>query len=354
MVILGSTGSIGVNSLIVAKKYKLSIEVLVAGTNIDLLNQQIREFNPKIVVIQRKEDIRKVNHHLVFWGEDGIIQALENSNSEIVINALVGFTGLKPTLTALKLGKKLALANKESLVVAGAFLDTSKITPIDSEHFGLWYLLSNRKVEKMIITASGGALRDWKISDIQNATPQDVLQHPNWKMGNKITVDSASMMNKLFEILEAQWLFNPNNIDGVIEKTSMIHAMVEFIDGSTTAHISETDMKLPIAFAIFGEVQNRVLNHINILEMSPIKFEKIDTQRYPLWNLKDELLKYPKKGLILNSINDVLVNKFLQREILFGDMVTTILNSFERFGDREPKTIDEVFEINQEIKTSLK
>ncbi len=353
MVLLGSTGSIGRNSLEIAKRFGIQVEVLVAGRNIELLNQQISEFSPKIVVVAQKEDIDKVNHEKVLFGEDGILEAIEISKSEIVLNALVGFTGLKPTLKTLEVGKRLALANKESLVIAGAFLDISKISPIDSEHFGLWYLLNGRPVEKMILTASGGALRDWDISDIANATPQDVLTHPNWNMGNKITVDSASMVNKLFELLEAKWLFSPKNIDGVIERNSIVHSLVEFIDGSTTAHLSGTDMKLPIAFALLGEVEEQILPNIDITSIPPIEFEKIETSKYPLWSLKEELLKYPKKGVILNSANDVLVDRFLNHQIKFGDIAKNILEIFDRFGDREPQSIDEVFEIDREIREKL-
>lgn len=353
MVLLGSTGSIGRNSLEIAKRFGIQVEVLVAGRNIELLNQQISEFSPKIVVVAQKEDIDKVNHEKVLFGEDGILEAIELSKSEIVLNALVGFTGLKPTLKTLEVGKRLALANKESLVVAGAFLDISKISPIDSEHFGLWYLLNGRPVEKMILTASGGALRDWDISDIADATPQDVLTHPNWKMGRKITVDSASMVNKLFELLEAKWLFSPKSIDGVIERNSIIHSLIEFKDGSTTAHISGTDMKLPIAFALLGEVEEQILPNIDITSIPPIEFEKIETSKYPLWSLKEELLKYPKKGVILNSANDVLVDRFLNHQIKFGDIAKNILEIFDKFGDREPQSIDEVFEIDREIKETL-
>ena len=200
MILLGSTGSIGVNTLEVAKKFSIGVEVLVAGNNIELLNKQIKEHNPKTVVVANKEDVFRVNHNSVFYGQDAILRVIEESKSELVVNALVGFLGLRPTLTSLKCGKKVALANKESLVACGAFIDTTKIQPIDSEHFGLWYLMQNRPIEKMIITASGGAFRDWEIDKLQNATLADTQKHPNWSMGQKITIDSATMMNKIFEL----------------------------------------------------------------------------------------------------------------------------------------------------------
>lgn len=352
MVVLGSTGSIGQNSLEIAEKYNIDIEVLVAGSNVKLLNKQIKKFLPKIVVIGRKDLVSKVNHSKVFWGENGILDAIEESKSDIVINALVGFTGLKPTLKTLEMGKKLALANKESLVVAGAFLDISKIKPIDSEHFGLWYLLNGREVEEMTITASGGAFRDWDIKNIYSATSKDALKHPNWSMGNKITVDSASMVNKLFEILEAKWLFNPKTISAIIEPSSIVHAFVQFIDGSTTAHISGTDMKLPIAFALLdNNIKDRILTPVDISKISNIEFRDISIDRYPLWSLKNELIKYPKKGLILNSANDIFVDQFLNHKISFGQISENIFKVFEKFGTVQPDSIDEVFEIDREIKS---
>lgn len=166
MIVLGSTGSIGVNTLNIARKFGLNIEVLVAGTNIKVLNEQIKEFNPKKVVIANEKDIKDVNHSDVSFGEDAILQAIENSTSATVVNALVGFLGLKPTLKAIQCGKKIALANKESLVVAGKFIDQTKLNPIDSEHFGLWYLLQDKKIDSMLVTASGGSFRDYPIEKL--------------------------------------------------------------------------------------------------------------------------------------------------------------------------------------------
>jgi 1-deoxy-D-xylulose-5-phosphate reductoisomerase len=354
MVILGSTGSIGKNTLLIAKDYEQKVEVLTTFQNVELLNQQIAKFSPKIVVVSRKELVAKVNHDKVYFGEDGILRAIEEAKSEIVVNALVGFSGLKPTLKTLELGKRLALANKESLVNAGKFLDISKISPIDSEHFALWYLLNNRKISKMILTASGGAFRDWEIAKIKNATSSEALNHPNWKMGKKITVDSASMVNKLFEVLEAHWLFDTKNIDAVIEKKSIFHGMIEFMDGSTTAHISDTDMRLPIAYALFGKVEKEILKPVNLLDFGSFQFDEISKERYPLWDLKDELLKNPEKGAILNSANDFFVKMFLENRISFGEMTSEILDCFDNFGVRKPKSIDEVFQLDSEIKSAIK
>lgn len=254
MIVLGSTGSIGQNTLAIAKRYQLDVEVMVAGRRIDLLNKQLTEHTPNVVVIANKEDIAKVNHPNVKAGEEAIIEAIHSAKSDLVVNALVGFMGLRPTLEAIKAGKRIALANKESLVAGGAFVDTSNIVPIDSEHFGLWYLQSEKKTKRMVITASGGAFRDWPLEKIKDATLADTQKHPNWSMGQKITIDSATMMNKLFELLEARWLFGEGEYDAIIETQSIIHALIDYVDGSTTAHIAHANMQLPIAYAIRGKV----------------------------------------------------------------------------------------------------
>jgi 1-deoxy-D-xylulose-5-phosphate reductoisomerase len=248
MIVLGSTGSIGVNTLKIAKKFNLDIEILVAGNNTKLLNKQIKIFNPNLVIIANKADIYKINCKNVEAGQEAILKAIKNAKSNLVVNALVGFFGLMPTIWAIKYGKKVALANKESLVVAGKFLDISLISPIDSEHFALWYLMDKtKKINSLTITASGGSFRDYSQKQLKYVTIKQALNHPNWSMGAKITIDSATMTNKLFELIEAKWLFNTTKIDAIIETKSIIHAMVNFKDGSTTAQMANTSMKLPIA-----------------------------------------------------------------------------------------------------------
>jgi len=180
------------------------------------------------------------------------LEVIEEAKSEVVVNALVGFLGLRPTLKAIECGKKVALANKESLVAGGAFVDTSKITPIDSEHFGLWYLLQDKEIDSMTITASGGAFRNWELSRLQYATLADTQKHPNWSMGQKITIDSATMVNKMFELLEARWLFGKGNYDAIIETKSIIHALVNFKDGSTTGTHSSCQYATPYSVCSFG------------------------------------------------------------------------------------------------------
>ena len=354
IVLLGSTGSIGVNTLLIAKRYNIEVEALVAGRSIDLLNQQIAEFNPKYVAIANEADRAKVKHPNVFCGDAGILELLELSSSPTIVNALVGYTGLAPTLKAIELGRKVALANKESLVVAGEFIDMSKIVPIDSEHFGLWYLMGERPFSKLYVTASGGAFRDWDIKDMQTATFSQALKHPNWSMGNKITIDSATMTNKLFELLEAKWLFDTSNIDAVIEKKSIIHALAEFKDGSTTAHFAGVDMKLPIAFALRGKVEEEILPPVNLLEIGALEFLPIEASRYPIWEIKQHLLNNPHLGVVVNAANEEAIKKFEKDECDFFGMGKMVLDAYRKFDDVKAKNIQEIIEIDNEVRNYVR
>ncbi len=349
MILLGSTGSIGINTLEVAKKLSIDIEVLVCGKNIELLNKQIANHSPKVVVVADKCDMEKVDHDNVFYGEDAILKVIEDSSSELVVNALVGFLGLRPTLTSLKCGKRVALANKESLVACGEFIDITKIQPIDSEHFGLWYLMQDRPISKMIITASGGAFRDWDIARLKDATLLDTQKHPNWSMGQKITIDSATMVNKMFELIEARWLFGEGEYDAIIETKSLIHAMIDFKDGSTTAHFANASMQLPIAFAVNNRMQENILSHVDMLKVGSLEFREIKSDRYPVWQIKDELLKNPQRGVVVNAANEQAIEKFIAKEIGFMDISKLIIQSYEKFTDL-PKNVDDVFMLDKEVR----
>lgn len=350
MILLGSTGSIGVNTLNIARKFNLNVEVLVAGRNIDLLNQQIQEFKPKKVVIDRAEDIKLVLHDNVSFGEAAILEAIENSTSKTVVNALVGFLGLKPTLKAIECGKKIALANKESLVVAGKFIDQKNLRPIDSEHFGLWYLLQNKKINSMMITASGGSFRDYPLEKLSNVSIKEALAHPNWSMGNKITIDSATMTNKLFELVEAAWLFDTKKLDAIIETKSLIHAFINFADGSTTAHIANASMQLPISYAILEKVDEEILKPVDLVEVANLEFRKIETSRYPIWEIKDEILNNLDLGVVLNAANEVAVSKFLNSEIGFLDISKITMDAINKFNNVKASSIDEIFQIDKEVR----
>jgi len=351
LIVLGSTGSIGVNTLSIAKQFNLDIEVMVAGNNIELLNNQLQDFSPKLVIIASQDDIHKVNHSNVQSGQEAILNAIENSSSNLVVNALVGFFGLQPTLKAIQCGKKVALANKESLVVAGSFIDTSAITPIDSEHFGLWYLMDKEKtIDSLTITASGGSFRDYPLDKLQDVTIQEALNHPNWSMGNKITIDSATMTNKLFELIEARWLFDTTACDAIIETKSIIHAMVNFIDGSTTAHLAHANMQLPISYAIMGKVYTPILKPVDLLEIQNLEFKKIETSRYPIWEIKDEILQNQNLGVVLNAANEVAVARFLSGEIGFLDITDTSLKALNHFHNTKISSLEDIMEVDKTVR----
>ena len=351
MVVLGSTGSIGVNTLIIAKRFNLDIEVMVAGRNIKLLNQQLKDFKPSLVIVANKEDVDKVNHKNVKAGQETILEAIENSKSNLVVNALVGFLGLKPTLKAIECKKRVALANKESLVVAGKFIDTSYITPIDSEHFGLWYLMDKtKKIDSLTITASGGSFRDYPLEELKNVSVKEALNHPNWSMGNKITIDSATMTNKLFELIEARWLFETSKCDAIIESKSIIHAIVNFVDGSSTAHLANANMQLPIAYAILPKVETQILKPVDLLKVQNLEFKAIETSRYNIWEVKDELLHNDNLGVVLNAVNEVGVEKFLKGQIGFLDIAQLSLKALNKFNNTKLNNISDIFAVDEEVR----
>jgi 1-deoxy-D-xylulose-5-phosphate reductoisomerase len=349
LILLGSTGSIGVNTLEIAQRFSLHIDVLVAGRNIALLNKQIKQHKPRCVVVMRQEDVSLIQHSNVYWGEEAISEAIESSTSELVVNALVGFLGLRPTLKALDCGKRVALANKESLVAAGAFIDISKIQPIDSEHFGLWYLLQDKAISSMIVTASGGAFRDWDLQKLASATLNDTQRHPNWSMGQKITIDSATMVNKVFELLEARWLFGEGDYDGLIETKSLIHALINFKDGSTTAHIANASMQLPIAYALMGRVEEAILEPVDLVKIGSLEFREITCDRYPIWEIKNDLLAHPKQGVVVNAANEAAIARFIAGKCGFLDISRDILKAYEYFTN-EPNSIQEVFALDDEVR----
>ncbi|GAA9686662.1 1-deoxy-D-xylulose-5-phosphate reductoisomerase [Helicobacter pylori] len=359
MVVLGSTGSIGKNALKIAKKFKIGIEALSCGKNIALINEQIKVFKPKKVAILDPNDLNALEPlgAKVFVGLEGIDAMIEECVSHLVINAIVGVAGLRASFKSLQTNKKLALANKESLVSAGHLLDISQITPIDSEHFGLWALLQNKvlKPKSLIISASGGAFRDTPLELIPIQNAQNALKHPNWSMGSKITIDSASMVNKLFEILEIYWLFGASlKIDALIERSSIVHALVEFEDNSIIAHLASTDMQLPISYAINPKLASlsASIKPLDLYALSAIKFEPISMERYILWRYKDLLLENPKLGVVLNASNEVAIEKFLNKEIAFGGLIKTISQALESYAKMPFKlsNLDEVLALDREVR----
>ena len=339
--ILGSTGSIGRQALeVIADNNELfEVYALTANNQVDLLIEQALRFRPEMVVIANEQHYLKLKEALtglpikVFAGNDSVAQIAEMQPIDIVLTAMVGYSGLKPTINAIKAGKKIALANKETLVVAGELICdlvkqyNSSIIPVDSEHSAIFQCLTgegNNPIEKLILTASGGPFRTKSIAELEHVTSAQALKHPNWDMGAKITIDSASMMNKGFEIIEAKWLFgvSPEQIDVVVHPQSIIHSMVQFADGSIKAQLGLPDMKLPIQYAF--TYPDRLKTNFPRLDFNictQFTFEQPDTERFR--NLAFAYYAMDRGGnmpCILNAANEIVVAEFLKDKIGFLQM----------------------------------
>lgn len=349
LAILGSTGSIGVQTLEVVKHHPERFEVyaLTAGNNADLLIQQAREFQPEVVVIANESLYDKVKEALadlpikVWTGSDSVAEVATMQPVDTVVVALVGYAALKPVIKAIEKQKKIALANKECLVVAGQLVTAlamkhhAPILPIDSEHSAVFQCLigePEKGVDKIILTASGGPFRT--MSDLSNVTPAQALNHPTWNMGAKITIDSASMMNKGFEVMEAKWLFglDVDRIDVVVHPQSIVHSLVQFTDGSVKAQLGNPDMRLPIQLALtFPERISTEIKPLDLTTCGPLTFEKPDIKRFRNLALAYEAMH--RGGNIpcaLNAANEVAVQKFLQEKISFlgmSDMLEKVINT---------------------------
>lgn len=358
MIVFGSTGSIGRNTLLLAKKFSIRVKALSCAHNIALLNEQIAEFRPEFVCIADEKDKSAVKFESkrVFVGQNGLEQILEHCDDDLCVNAIVGFAGLRASLKAKEKGKKLALANKESLVVAGKFLKGAQISPIDSEHAALNFLLKGRKkdIKKLIITASGGAVFGIKKRDLRKVTPEFALKHPNWTMGAKITIDSATMANKLFEIIEAYHLFGLKNIDAIIEPKSIIHALCEFKDGGASAYLSQTDMKLAISQAILPKNGANIIQNLDFVTIPSLKFHDISVRKYPIFSLKNDLLDNADLGVCINAANETMVRQFLNKECEFLDIAKGVFKAVDYFGAFKINSLDDVFEIDFKVRDLLK
>ena len=339
--ILGSTGSIGKQALeVIADNNELfEVYALTANNQVDLLIEQALRFRPEMVVIANEQHYLKLKEALtglpikVFAGNESVAQIAEMQPIDMVLTAMVGYSGLKPTINAIKAGKKIALANKETLVVAGELICdlvkqyNSSIIPVDSEHSAIFQCLTgegNNPIEKLILTASGGPFRTKSIAELEHVTSAQALKHPNWEMGAKITIDSASMMNKGFEIIEAKWLFgvSPEQIDVVVHPQSIIHSMVQFADGSIKAQLGLPDMKLPIQYAF--TYPDRLKTNFPRLDFNictQFTFEQPDTERFR--NLAFAYYAMDRGGnmpCILNAANEIVVAEFLKDKIGFLQM----------------------------------
>ncbi len=368
--ILGSTGSIGTQTLDVIRQHRdlFEVELISARSNTDLLIQQAVEFDVANVVIcdesryRNLADILQPRGIKVWSGIDSLCDLVRMPSVDIVVGAMVGFSGLRPTLAALEAGKIIALANKETLVAAGYIVTktmrehNSVILPVDSEHSAIFQCLlaaQGNEVEKIHLTASGGPFRGWERSRIAAATAAQALKHPNWDMGAKVTIDSATMMNKGFEMIEAKWLFdmNPDKIEVVVHPESLIHSMVEFVDGAVIAQLGHPDMREPIGFALsFPErisVGNRKMDFAAIGSMS---FEAPDMQNFPCLGLAYEAIRRGGNApCALNAANEVAVAAYLKNLIGFYDIAKINEKCLNGLNFVQEPTLDDIFQTNKEI-----
>ena len=358
LTVLGATGSIGLNTLEIVRQFphKFKIEALSCRSSIERLVEQIKEFEPRFVCVDNSEQARELRETFrdrnsgteteFVWGVEGLIQISSDPEVDLVVAGIVGAAGLQPTFSAVQAGKTVAVANKEPLVMAGElFVQTAKKTgakllPTDSEHNAIFQVLHGEppeRIARLILTASGGPFRDLPLKEFEKITPAEALSHPNWEMGRKISIDSATMMNKGLEIIEAHWLFNTpvENIDVLMQRESIIHSMVEFIDGSFLAQMGLPDMRVPIAYCLgWPERLPLKIPRLDPLSMSALHFEKIDPQRYPCLPLA---IKVAKQGgaapAVLNGANETVVTAFLGEEIRFVEIAETIaavIKDFEK------------------------
>jgi len=363
LAILGSTGSIGVSTLEIAAAHpdKFEVVALTAGNNLDLLKKQIEQFSPKMVAVITEESAKKLRKMLglkkpeIFHGVEGLITAASANDASMVVAAIVGSAGLVPTVAAIKAGKDIALANKETLVAAGHLvMDLVKrhgveLYPVDSEHSAVFQSLQGHKYEnvrRIILTASGGPFLDYPLDKLSGVAVSDALSHPNWSMGQKITIDSATMMNKGLEIIEAKWLFGmpPDRIDVVIHPQSIIHSMVEYIDGCVMAQLGVPDMKAPIAYALtYPERVATGVKPLDLTDMNTLTFLKPDYDRFPALRLAYRSMTGGESlPAVMNAANEVAVEAFLTGKIKFTEIVAYIEKTMDSHQPHSLNSIEEV------------
>lgn len=369
--ILGSTGSIGTQTLDVIDRHSELFEVyaLTAHSNIDLLVEQAKRYLPEVVAIADERHYKTLREALdglpvkVFAGADSICQIAAMSPIDTVVTAMVGYSGLLPTVKAIEAGKKIALANKETLVVAGELVtdltlrNRVDIVPIDSEHSAIFQCLvgeNENSVEKLILTASGGAFRDTPKDDLRLATAADALRHPTWKMGAKITIDSATMMNKGFEVIEAHWLFDIpiDKIEVIIHPQSIVHSMVQFCDGSIKAQLGQPDMRHPIQYALtFPDRLDAQVERANLADIHQLTFERPDYEKFRNLGLAyDALRRGGNIPCILNAANEVAVDAFLKGKIGFFAMSDIIEQTISETAFISSPTLDDYISTDREAR----
>jgi len=372
LAILGSTGSIGTQTLEVVELYPdhFSITVLSAGKNADLLIQQALKFKPAAVILCDQAAYEKVKQELagkgieVLFGEDALVESMKRDDIDIVLTAVVGAAGLRPTVAAIESGKDIALANKETLVVAGELITSLvekhqvKLLPVDSEHSAIFQCLAGEEanpIEKIILTASGGPFRGKTLNDLLQVTKAQALKHPNWTMGAKITIDSASLMNKGLEVIEAKWLFGLeyDQIDVIIHPQSIIHSLVQFQDGSLKAQLGLPDMKLPIQYALtYPQRFENNFKRFNFLDYPNLTFEQPDLQVFKNLKLAFQALEEGGNApCVLNGANEVVVEAFLQDKVGFVQMSEVIEETLCQVKSQKTLSLEDYLQFDLESRT---
>jgi 1-deoxy-D-xylulose-5-phosphate reductoisomerase len=367
--ILGSTGSIGTQALDVIKNNldKYEVSFLSCNKNIELFEKQINIFSPKLVVVAEEIDAiylkNRYPHLEILFGIDGLSKVAGNSDADMVLNSLVGIIGLVPTFEALINGKDVALANKETLVAGGDLImnaavnNKARIIPVDSEHSAIFQCLEGNKkeqIKRIIITASGGPFRGKSLSDLKDVSIKEALNHPKWAMGNKISIDSATLMNKGLEVIEAKWLFKlmPAQIEVIVHPECIIHSMVEYKDNSILAQLGQADMRTPISYAF--EYPYRLENSNQGLDFKLLKslnFEEVDTATFKCLTFAYEALKNGKSySTVLNAANEVLVELYLDNKIPFLDIQNKIEVIMQNHISVDCKSIDDILEVDKETR----
>ena len=368
--LLGATGSVGTQTIEVIKEFNFDLVAFSSGENISLTKEIIEEFAPMHVSVKHEKDARILNEQYpginVYYGEEGIIKISElNGSDGVLVNALVGFVGMKPTIAAIKAGKKVALANKETLVVAGDIImalakeHKVEIIPIDSEHSAILQCLKGESldnVSKLVITASGGSFRDLKRTELVDVTVEQALAHPNWNMGSKITIDSATMMNKGFEVIEAHHLFRIgySKIETILHKESIVHSMVEFIDGSIISQLGSSDMRTPIYYALMHPARLEAPYKLDYKLMNQLNFAEMDYERYPLLRVAYEVGK--ASGVlpcVLNAANEAAVELFLNKKIKFTEIESIVIDTVTNYQNVQDYSVDDLIKVHNSVKNRI-
>lgn len=369
--ILGSTGSIGRSTFEVVDRLRKRFTVvgLAAGRNTQLLQQQIEKYKPKIVSLERREEAEELEHKYkdtalqITFGQEGAEEVARFEENDIVVSAITGINGLRPTVASIKAGKRVALANKESMVVAGPLIRAlarksgAQIIPVDSEHSGVFQCLAKERkkfVKRVVLTASGGPFFRTSLGDMKKKTVEEALKHPRWEMGKKVTIDSATLMNKGLELIEARWFFDlkPQQLEILIHPQSIVHSLVEMNDGSVLAQLSPTDMKIPIQYALtYPERANGLLPSLDLSQIKALEFYEVDQKKFPLVTLARLALEEGESfPVALNAANEVIVAAFLKNRLKFLDISDLIKITLNGHQKRKIKSMEDVFEVDQETR----